>query len=79
MFLVDTKDTTSVVFVEGSEDKYSVKNNKDGGGGEVSWYINVSNIILYLWYGNNLMIVINLIYNYIGKGRRRLRECCDPS
>ena len=45
--LSDTKYVGSVVFVEGSEDKDINKNNEDGSGGEVSWYITVSNILLY--------------------------------
>ena len=35
-------------FFEGREDEDSDTNNGDSGSGEISWYITVSNIILYL-------------------------------
>ena len=47
-YLEDTKDASSIFFTEVSEDKYRNKNNEDCCGGEVSWYINVSNILLCL-------------------------------
>ena len=71
IFLEDTKDAAIVVFLEGSEDEDSNKNNDDVGSREVSWYIPVSNVLLCIWNGNKLMIFIITISTYIGRGRRR--------
>ena len=46
--LADTKDSASIIFVEGNEDEYSDKKNEDVGSVEVTWYITVSHIILHL-------------------------------
>ena len=69
--LSDTKDAATVFFIERSEDEGSNKNNADGGGRGVSWYDTVSNILIYLCHGNNIMIVMNPVSTYTRQGRQR--------
>ena len=44
IFLEVNKDA-AIFFLEGSEDEDRNENNEYGGGGEVSWHINASNIL----------------------------------